>query len=49
VTTGYCPLARMLVLMPWNREERLSPGFVWALITTPPVDGSIRDRAPKAG
>lgn len=47
VTTGYCPLARMLVLMPWNREEKLSFGFVWKLITAPPVAGSIRDRTAR--
>jgi hypothetical protein len=46
--TGYCRLARMLVLMPWNREEKLSFGFVWKLITAPPVAGSIRDRTAKA-
>jgi hypothetical protein len=44
VTTGYCPLARMLVLLPWNRAEKLSPLFVWTLFTTPPVEGSIRDQ-----
>jgi hypothetical protein len=48
VATGYCPLARLLVLMPWNRDEMLSFGFVWKLIATPPVNGSIRDRAAKA-
>jgi len=48
VTVGVCPLARMLLLMPWNRDEKLSFGFVWALITTPPVNGSIRDHTAKA-
>jgi len=41
LTTGYCPLARILSLMPWNRTRPLS----WKLFTTaifsPPVNGSI--------
>ena len=45
VTVGYCPLARMMVLMPWNRREKLSFGFVWTLFMKPPVNGSIRDHA----
>jgi len=48
VTTGYCPLARTLVLLPWNRSEKLSLRFVWTLFTAPPVDGSIRDRLADA-
>lgn len=44
VATGYCPLARMLMLFPWNRERELSWSLAWTLIATPPTDGSIRDR-----
>ena len=41
LTTGYCPLARILSLMPWNRTR----SFSWKLFTTaifsPPVNGRI--------
>jgi len=47
VTTGYCPLARAMVLLPWNRTQRLSVKFVWNLFATPPVNGSIRDQAAR--
>ena len=41
LTTGYCPLARILSLMPWNRTRALSWKLVTTAIFTPPVDGSI--------
>ena len=41
VTVGYCPLARILALMPWNRRQPLSLRIIWKTIVTPPVDGSI--------
>jgi len=41
LTTGYCPLARILSLMPWNRTRLLSWDLFKAAIFTPPVDGSI--------
>lgn len=44
VTVGYCPLARMMMLLPWNREWDLGWRSIWVLITTPPADGSIRDK-----
>ena len=28
VTMGYCPMARMLMLLPWNRKEPLSGRYV---------------------
>jgi hypothetical protein len=41
LTVDYCPLARLLSLAHWNRQQPLS----WALIThtifTPPVSGSF--------
>jgi hypothetical protein len=43
VTVGYCPLARVLVLMPWNRSGPLTTTLVWHTITLPPVSGSILD------
>lgn len=43
VTVGYCPLARILALMPWNRNTPLTLALVWEIITLPPVAGSILD------
>jgi hypothetical protein len=43
VTVGYCPLARMLALMPWNRSRPLTAAQVWDIIVAPPVAGSILD------
>jgi hypothetical protein len=36
---GYCPLIRLLYLMPWNRDEKLTWSLVWRVITTPPIRG----------
>jgi hypothetical protein len=45
----YCLLARLLVLLPWNRAVPLTPGLVrWAL-TAPPAAGSIRQRLALRG
>ena len=41
LTTGYCPLARILSLMPWNRNRAMSWRLVKTAVFTPPVDGSI--------
>jgi hypothetical protein len=41
VTVGYCPLARILSLMPWNRSHPLTAVLVWNTIVVPPVAGSI--------
>jgi hypothetical protein len=41
LTTGYCPLARILSLMPWNRTRPLSWKLFATAIFSPPVDGSI--------
>jgi len=43
VTVGYCPLARILALMPWNRRRPLTAMLVWNTIVSPPVAGSILD------
>jgi hypothetical protein len=42
---GYCPLARMLYLLPWNREVALSWSLVLRVVTTPPVSGRFTPRA----
>jgi len=43
VTVGYCPLARILVLMPWNRRRPLTAAQVRNTIVAPPVAGSIME------
>ena len=43
---GYRPLARMLYLLPWNREVPLSWSLVWRVFSTPPVAGKF---APRLG
>lgn len=44
----YCPLARMLYLLPWNREENFSFGMVVRVFLSPPVNGRFRP-VPAAG
>jgi hypothetical protein len=41
VTVGYCPLARMLALMPWNLEEPLTALLVRRTFLTRPLSGGI--------
>ena len=41
ITVGYCPLARILSLMPWNRTRPMSRKLFAAAIFSPPVTGSI--------
>ncbi len=41
VTVGYCPLARMLSLLPWNRRAPLSWALVRHAVFSPPVEGSF--------
>ena len=41
VTVGYCPLARMLNLVPLNREEPLTRSFVWRVFFQDPCVGGI--------
>jgi len=46
VMTGYCAMARLLLLLPWNRSVPLT----WARITTiafhPPIQGSVVSGLP---
>lgn len=44
----YCPLARMLSLLPWNREEPFSLGLVSRVFLSPPVNGRFRLAPPTA-
>lgn len=41
VIAGYCLLARLLALVPWNREVRLTLDLVRFAIFSPPLAGSI--------
>jgi hypothetical protein len=41
VAFDYCPLARTLALMPWNRAQLLTWRLVARAYLTPPVHGSI--------
>jgi len=41
VLTGYCPLARTLSLMPWNRRAPFTLSLIRLAYLTPPVRGSI--------
>jgi len=38
----YCPLARILVLAPWNRDVPLTPAVVWRTFVSPPVPERIK-------
>lgn len=46
VLFGYCPLARFLSLMPWNRSEPFSLSLVKRTILSPPTRGSILQGLP---
>ena len=43
---GYCPLARMMSLMPWNRNEKFSLGLVGRVFLSPPMPGKFEPPAP---
>ncbi|MEP3279277.1 MAG: hypothetical protein ABJN26_12685 [Stappiaceae bacterium] len=42
VLFGYCPIARMLLFLPFNRDDRLTLRKVREILLHPPVYGSIR-------
>lgn len=44
---GYCPLARILSLAPWNRAWPLAASLVWRTFFSAPVAGNIL-KAPLA-
>jgi hypothetical protein len=46
VCFDYCPLARVLSLMPWNRGEPLSVALVRRTVLAPPVRGTILQGLP---
>lgn len=39
---GYCPLARMMYLMPWNRDDAFSAGLLTRVFFSPPVAGKFK-------
>ena len=46
VSTGYCFLARSLMLLSFNRQVKLSWRFVRQAYLTPPVQGTILHKLP---
>lgn len=48
VLADYCPLARFLSLMPWNRREPFSMRLLRRTVFSPPVKGSILQGLPPA-
>lgn len=44
---GYCPLARMLYLLPWNREEPFSLDLLKRVFLSPPVTGKFTPPPPR--
>lgn len=48
VLFDYCPLARMLSLMPWNRREPFSFDLLKRTVFNPPVPGNILQGLPAA-
>lgn len=48
VLFGYCTMARMLSLLPWNREEKFSVELVKRTFLSAPVRGNILHGFPPA-
>lgn len=47
VLFAYCPLARILSLMPWNREQPFTWQLVLETALRPPVNGNIMHGLPE--
>lgn len=43
VLVGYCTMARVVSLLPWNRSEPLTWQLVWRRFASAPVHGSVAD------
>lgn len=41
VLVNYCPMARLMALVPWNRRQPLTLELVVKVLFSPPVKGSI--------
>lgn len=48
VLVDYCPLARFLSLMPWNRREPFTLDLLKRTVFNPPVPGNILQGLPAA-
>jgi hypothetical protein len=48
LATGYCPMARLLALAPWNRTVPLTAALARWILFSPPAPGSVIDRIPAA-
>jgi hypothetical protein len=46
---GYCLMARLLSLMPWNRQEAMSAVLLRRTFLTPPIPGNARHGLPAGG
>ena len=46
VLTGYCAMARLLLLLPWNRSVSLSWRRIRIIACHPPIDGSVLSGLP---
>ncbi len=46
VLTGYCAMARLLLLLPWNRSVRLSWRRIGIIAFHPPIQGSVVSGLP---
>lgn len=46
LVADYCLLARLLALLPWNREVPLNPYLVRWVLLSPPAPGAIHERLP---
>lgn len=43
----YCLAARLLTLLPWNRDVPLTRALAWWVFTAPPAPGAINARLPR--
>lgn len=48
VLFGYCAMARMVSLLPWNRKEALSFDYIKRTFVSAPVRGNILQGLPPA-
>jgi hypothetical protein len=47
VAFGWCPLARLLYLLPWNREEPFDAGLPLRVFFSKPMRGRFRAPPPR--
>ena len=45
---GYCPLSRMMYLLPWNRDEPFTGDLIMRAILSPPVKGQFKPAPRRA-